>query len=98
MEEGRAQLQRGRLEGKTSVVVHIALICQKGNHRSLASGNWCRTFLQDQGFVLGKATEAPYPMKPERILRQAGEERRHVDHPRGVAGLRAGSRERRGLR
>ena len=28
-------------------------------------------FLQDQGFVLGKATEAPYPMKPERILRQA---------------------------
>ena len=28
-------------------------------------------FVAAQGFVLGKATEAPYPMSPQRILRQA---------------------------
>jgi len=28
-------------------------------------------FLDERGFRLGKATEAPYPMRPERILRQA---------------------------
>ena len=28
-------------------------------------------FLVEQGFVLGKATAAPYPMEPARILRQA---------------------------
>lgn len=28
-------------------------------------------FLEQQGFTLGKATEAPYPMDPQRILRQA---------------------------
>jgi FkbM family methyltransferase len=28
-------------------------------------------FLFEQGFTIGKATEAPYPMKAERILRQA---------------------------
>ncbi|MCZ6596907.1 MAG: FkbM family methyltransferase [Planctomycetota bacterium] len=27
-------------------------------------------FLEEQGFTLGKATAAPYPMSPERILRQ----------------------------
>ena len=29
-------------------------------------------FLSSRGFTLGKATEAPYPMSPERILRQVG--------------------------
>ena len=28
-------------------------------------------FLEREGFTLGKATEAPYPMQPQRILRQA---------------------------
>ncbi len=28
-------------------------------------------FLAQQGFILGKATAAPYPMSPERVLRQA---------------------------
>lgn len=33
-------------------------------------------FLAGQGFTLGKATEAPYPMSTERILRQATDPRR----------------------
>lgn len=43
--------------------------------RGCESGDLLR-FLAGEGFTLGKATAAPYPMSPERILRQALDPRR----------------------